>query len=145
MAHFLASLRRLLLLVGLAGASAATAQAQPNVGIGTTAPTQTLDVNGSLRVRGLNGTGSRLPMVRPDGTLGVNAPVFGTAPAVGVPTAAAGSVGTGTNPQSVAVSGTTAYVVNQSSNALQVFDVANPATRPCSAAWARAPSPEAWP
>ena len=37
-----------------------------------------------------------------------------------------GSVGTGSNPQSVAVSGTTAYVVNFSSNSLQAFSFPGP-------------------
>ena len=110
----------------VAGASF-SAQAQ-SVGIGTTAPTQTLDVNGQLRVRGLTGPDTRLPVVLPDGTLGVNPPVYGTtATTPAFSTAATGSVGTGTNPTAVAVSGTTAYVVNQSSNTLQAFDVANPA------------------
>jgi hypothetical protein len=39
----------------------------------------------------------------------------------------AGSVGTGDQPDFVAVSGSYAYVVNQISNTLQVFDVTNPA------------------
>jgi hypothetical protein len=37
-----------------------------------------------------------------------------------------GTVTTGSRPASVAVSGTTAYVVNNISNSLQVFNVANP-------------------
>ncbi|MBO2012492.1 LVIVD repeat-containing protein, partial [Hymenobacter negativus] len=99
------------------------------VGIGTTAPTQQLDVNGNLRVRGLSGPDTRLPVVLPDGTLGVNAPVYGTAgPVTILPTAAAGSVATGSFPYSVAVSGSTAYVVNQGSNSLQAFNVSNPAS-----------------
>ncbi len=55
------------------------AQAQ-NVGINTTSPTQTLDVNGQLRVRGLSGSGSRLPMIGSDGTLEASAPVYTNAP-----------------------------------------------------------------
>ncbi len=83
------------------------------MGIGTTTPTQTLDVNGSRRVRYLNGPGSRLPMVLPDGTLGLSAPVYGTtAITPAFLTAATGSVATGTEPRSVAVSGPTAYVVD---------------------------------
>jgi 6-phosphogluconolactonase (cycloisomerase 2 family) len=39
----------------------------------------------------------------------------------------AGSVATGTNPTSVAVSGSFAYVVNKNSNTLQIFSVSNPA------------------
>ena len=45
-------LRAPLLALLLAAAPAAFAQTAPNVGIGTPAPTQTLDVNGALRVRG---------------------------------------------------------------------------------------------
>jgi len=64
------ALRRglLLLLPALLGPLAARAQ---NVGIGTTSPTQKLDVDGSLRLRGLSGSGLRLPQVQPDGTLTV--------------------------------------------------------------------------
>jgi hypothetical protein len=103
------------------------------VGIGTTAPTQTLDVNGNLRVRGLTGSGNRLPALLPDGTLGVNAPLFATDPTPGAPTAATGSVATANRPTDVAVSGTRAYVVNMdlslgnnNRTQLQVFDVATP-------------------
>jgi hypothetical protein len=58
----------LLLLLALLTAPAARAQ---NVGIGTTAPTQKLDVDGNLRLRGLSGSGLRLPQVQADGTLTV--------------------------------------------------------------------------
>ena len=122
-----ANLRRGLALVTLLAAASLSARAQ-NVGIGTTTPTKTLDVNGDVRVRGLNGTGNRLPVVLSDGTLGVNAPVFSASPATGVLTGATSSLGTGSNPYNVAVSGTTAYVVNFSSNTLQVFDVTAPGT-----------------
>ena len=121
-------LRRGLTLMALLAVGSLAAVAQ-NVGIGTTAPIQTLDVNGQLRVRGLSGTDTRLPVVLPDGTLGANAPVYGTAATIpAFPTAAAGSVGTDANPIGVAVSGTTAYVVSQAGNTLQVFDVASPAS-----------------
>ncbi|MBH8558083.1 beta strand repeat-containing protein [Hymenobacter negativus] len=40
-----------------------------NVGIGTTQPTQTLDVNGSTRVRGLSGTGVRVVTADDNGNL----------------------------------------------------------------------------
>ena len=58
----------LLLLALLLTALAARAQ---NVGIGTTAPTQKLDVDGNLRLRGLSGSGLRLPQVQADGTITV--------------------------------------------------------------------------
>ncbi|MCC3159829.1 hypothetical protein LJ737_21485 [Hymenobacter sp. 15J16-1T3B] len=68
----------LLLLALLPGRGAAQ-----NVGINTTQPTQTLDVNGGLRVRGLSGAGdSRLVTVQPDGTLGLT-PSFYNAQATG--------------------------------------------------------------
>ena len=76
---YLSLFRRGLLLLALLATGGLTAQAQ-NVGIGTTTPTQTLDVNGALRVRGLTGSGSGLPLVLPDGTLSLNAPVFSTLP-----------------------------------------------------------------
>jgi hypothetical protein len=38
----------------------------------------------------------------------------------------AGSIATGANPQSVAVSGSFAFVVNQSSSTLQIFNISNP-------------------
>ena len=60
--------RRLLAAALLLFPLAARAQ---NVGIGTTQPTQKLDVDGNLRLRGLSGSGLRLPQVQPDGTLTV--------------------------------------------------------------------------
>ncbi|MGI4832302.1 MAG: tail fiber domain-containing protein [Janthinobacterium lividum] len=121
----LPTLRGLLALLLLALPTAALAQTG-GVGIGTTTPTQTLDVNGSLRVRGLTGDGNRLPLVLPDGTLGMNQPVYGTTATNTAPTSA--TVSTGTNPRSVAVSGTIAYVLNSGSYTLQVFDASNPAS-----------------
>ena len=121
------NLRRGLTLAVLFATGSLAAQAQ-NVGIGTTAPTQTLDVNGALRVRGLGGSDTRLPVVLPDGTLGVYAPVYGTTATVpAFPTTATGSVFLGGAPSCVAVSGTTAYVLNNYvNNTLKVFDISNP-------------------
>jgi len=114
----------------LAAPGLALAQTTPsgNVGIGTTAPTQKLDVDGNVRVRGLGGSGTRLPTVGPDGTLGVSDPYNATATVPSAFLTATSSVGTGDNPTSVAVSGTMAYVVNNGSNTLQVFDISNPAS-----------------
>ena len=96
-----------------------------SVGIGTASPTQRLDVDGTLRLRGLSGSGNRLPTVLPDGTLGVGTPVYG-APTSAV--TAAGSTATGPFPTGVAVSGTKAYVVSYNSSLLEVFDVSSPAS-----------------
>jgi hypothetical protein len=80
-------------------------------------------VDGQLRVRSLSGTDARVPVVLPDGTLGVSAPynnvATNTAPASPV---LLGSVTTGNSPQSVVVSGTTAYVVSFGST-LQSFQL----------------------
>ena len=76
----------------LTGLLARPAQAQ-KVGIGTTAPTQMLDINGSLRVRGLAGSGTtRLLSAAADGTLQAQPPLLSatltpaTAPVIVVPT-----------------------------------------------------------
>ncbi|MGI4870158.1 MAG: hypothetical protein ACRYFX_03150 [Janthinobacterium lividum] len=107
------------------GTLAAHAQ---NVGInmGASTPTQTLDINGSLRIRGLNGTGNRLPMVQADGTVGINAPVYSTDPAPTVPTGAASNVDTNGSTQDVAVVGTTAYVLTAGTSSLKIYNVASP-------------------
>lgn len=126
-------LRRLLPALLTFGTLAAQAQ---NVGINTPIPTQTLDVNGSLRIRGLNGTGTRLPVVQPDGTLGMNAPVYitpTTAVAARSATVSTNMASTPITPLGVAVSGTTAYVIGYNSNnssnpTLQVYDASNPAS-----------------
>jgi DNA-binding beta-propeller fold protein YncE len=116
---------RLAALLGLL-ALATTVRAQ-NVGIGTTSPTQTLDVNGTLRVRAAAGSGDgRLLGVAADGTLQAQSAPFGaTATATSQPTANLSTVPTGDSPFSVAVNpaGTRAFVVNFSSSTLQTFDL----------------------
>ncbi|MBC6609914.1 hypothetical protein H8B15_03205 [Hymenobacter sp. BT507] len=53
---------------------------QERVGIGTLNPTQTLDVNGNLRVRPLKPPGgNQLLVAQPDGTLGLSQPLSATA------------------------------------------------------------------
>ncbi len=115
------------LLVGFLLTAAFGARAQ-NVGIGTTQPTQTLDVNGTLRVRGLSGAGNRLLSIGADGTLGVNANLFNTSPATtsGALTAG-GSTATGAVPTGVAANGSLAYVVSFFGQALDIYDASNPA------------------
>ena len=123
MKHAYLSLRGLLLAAALLGLTAPAARAQSNVGIGTNAPTQTLDVNGSLRVRGLSGPDQRLPIVQPDGTLGVSQPISP------VTTLAAplnlGNVAV-TSPTGAAISGNYLYVTHTAPNELLVFDISNP-------------------
>jgi hypothetical protein len=114
-------LRTLVLAGALLGLGPAV-RAQ-NVGIGTTAPTQTLDVNGSLRVRGLSGTDQRLPIVQPDGTLGMSQPVSPVT-VLASPTNL-GNV-TVTSPTGAAISGNYLYVTHTSPSELLVFDISNP-------------------
>jgi hypothetical protein len=96
-----------------------------NVGIGTPSPTQALDVNGNLRIRGLSGSDVRLPRIMADGTLQVSGPVPATATLT--QPAALGTVATGRYPAGVAVAGAYAYVSNQGDNTIQVYSLADPA------------------
>lgn len=102
----------------------ATAQ---NVGIGTTQPTQTLDVNGSLRVRGATGAGSRLLQADATGTV---SPTATTLPASAAVLPALAATVTGLNNPLVAVSGSLAVVLNKGANpvTLSLYDVSNPAS-----------------
>ncbi|MCR5887676.1 hypothetical protein LRS06_07765 [Hymenobacter sp. J193] len=70
----------LLLCLGLGVLPGRAQTPAGNVGIGTTTPTQKLDVDGNLRIRGLSGTGIRLPQVQPDGTISIGTPLFSSAP-----------------------------------------------------------------
>jgi len=104
------------------------ARAQVNVGLGTTAPTQAFDVNGTLRVRGLSGTDSRLPQVQSDGTLGLSAPAYSQAPAA-FGLSLVGTENTGDEPVAVAANDSLAYVVCNNSNSLEVVNI-RPANGP---------------
>ena len=100
-----------------------------NLGTGSAAGAVRIGrTGGTVALGPLAGSGIRLVTADAGGTLGANPPVYGTAATPVFPTAATGSVGTGSGAYSVAVSGTTAYVVNFNSNTLQVFDVATPAS-----------------
>ncbi|GAA4047342.1 hypothetical protein GCM10022409_36990 [Hymenobacter glaciei] len=113
---------RALLLLALPFA----AQAQ-NVGIGTTAPTQPLDVNGNLRVRGLSGTDTRLLQVDAAGNLSPAATLYPAAgTAAGPLTPAPASTTTGLNNPLVAVSGSLAVVLNRNAGTLSLYDMSNP-------------------
>lgn len=96
------------------------AQAQ-NVGIGTTQPTQKLDVDGNMRLRGL--PGASLLQTDAEGNV-----VSGAASLSGPlnPTPVAAAV-TGLSNPLVAVSGTQAVVLNRLAGTLSLYDVSNPA------------------
>lgn len=76
-----------------------------------------------LQATGLAGTGNRLPVLLPDGTLGVNTPVFGTPTLPAYPTTPTGSALTGSS-VAVVMSGTLAYVLAYSS--LAIYNIATP-------------------
>lgn len=117
------SLRWALAVGLLASSLQAVAQSTGNVGVGTPTPTQTLDVNGTLRVRALTGPANRLPLVKADGTLGVNDALPDALAAMETPTQITGAVGTTSGPQAIVVASGTAYIVSEGSNKMQVFDV----------------------
>jgi DNA-binding beta-propeller fold protein YncE len=110
----------------LAALLARPAQAQ-NVGIGTSAPTQALDVNGQVRVRGAQGDAvGRLLGLAPDGTLQAQPPAFsGPVPTAFAQPIAQAAVATVGSPVGVAVNpaGTRAFVISNGSNALETFDL----------------------
>src|SRR6476661_1799549 len=118
-----ASLRWLLLLALPFSAHAQT----PNVGIGTTAPTQTLDVNGSLRVRALEGSSTRMVTSDANGNMGTAASLYPT-DASSAGTAPLASTTTGLNNPLVAISGTLAVVLNRGASSLSLYDLSNPAS-----------------
>ena len=94
-----------------------------NVGIGTTSPTQTLDVNGTVRVRGLTGTGTRLLQTDDSGNLSSAAALY---PTDGVAAAPLSSTIAGLNNPLVAVSGTLAVVLNRGASSLSFYDLSTP-------------------
>ena len=98
------------------------AQAQ-NVGIGTTSPTQPLDVNGNVRIRALNGSNSRLVQADANGNLTPTAALYPTDGASAAPLA---STTSGLNNPLVALSGTLAVVLNRGANSLSLYDLSNP-------------------
>ena len=98
------------------------AQAQ-NVGIGTTNPTQALDVNGNMRVRALNGSSTRLVQADANGNLTPAAALYPTDGAAAAPLA---STTTGLNNPLVALSGTLAVVLNRGASSLSLYDLSTP-------------------
>ena len=98
------------------------AQAQ-NVGIGTTSPTQPLDVNGNVRVRALTGSSTRLVQADANGNLTPAAALYPTDGAAAAPLA---STTTGLNNPLVALSGTLAVVLNRGANSLSLYDLSTP-------------------
>jgi len=119
-------------------------QSDGNVGIGTTAATSTLTVNGSLSATTLYGDGSNLTGISGGGSFtggtvtgsttfknGLSANTFSsnTETIIGkVPTSASGSVSTGSAPSGIYVQGRYVYVVNVGSDSLQIFDVSSPSS-----------------
>ena len=85
------------------------AQAQ-NVGIGTTSPTQPLDVNGNVRIRALTGGNTRLVQADANGNL---TPAVALYPTDGAAAAPLAGTTTGLNNPLVALSGTLAVVLNR--------------------------------
>lgn len=90
---------------------------QERVGIGTTTPTQALDVKGNLRVRPLRPPGgNQLLVAQPDGTLGLSKPLAATAglglhaQVAGTTPVMVGSVGSGPAYAQVAAAGRYVFV-----------------------------------
>jgi hypothetical protein len=114
--------------------------ASGNTGIGTTTPWGTLSVEQiagqtplkPIFVVGDNGTSSPFMFVSQKGNVGVGtpAPITQFHVAGAVPKGATGSISTGasTNPITIYVQGRYAYVGDEISNDLQIFDISNPAS-----------------
>ncbi|MBO2007758.1 hypothetical protein [Hymenobacter negativus] len=118
MPNFFSLWSRALLLLALPFA----AQSQ-NVGIGTTSPTQPLDVNGNVRVRALNGSSTRLVQADANGNLTPASALYPTDGAAAAPLA---STTPGLNNPLVALSGTLAVVLNRGASSLSLYDLSNP-------------------
>jgi hypothetical protein len=121
-------LRAGLVLVGLLlSGTAALAQ---NIGIGTTTPTQALDVNGNLRVRGLSTGNGRLLTVLPDGTLsagerlGALSGLGASSQLLPSPVVSSIPLGNNTGYADVAANGRYFYLLGN--NEVRVYDMATP-------------------
>ncbi len=105
-----------------------------NIGIGTTNPNAKLDVLGNIKIT--DGTQGAGKVLKSDANGFANwdtleGPDLLSMPIVTLPTNlscpnVSGSVTTGNNPASIAVSGNYAYVANESSNSMQVINITNP-------------------
>lgn len=102
--------------------------ASQHVGINTSSPTTTLDVNGSLRVRAMNNSAGNFVRTDSIGRLSTasitSASGFGTFQTI-LKSTTSTPPGTYANPTAVAVVGNTAYVADYNF-AIHVYDVTNP-------------------
>jgi hypothetical protein len=96
------------------------------VGIGTSVPTQALDVNGQVRVRGAQGAAGQLLGLADDGTLQVQPPTFSAVAPAFMPTPPVdlGTVPVSPKPQAIVLdpTATRAYVTSQNGSARGQLD-----------------------
>jgi hypothetical protein len=122
---------------------ASTALRAQNVGIGTNSPTQKLDVNGNLRVRGLQNAASGKTMVMTDSAGNITAANLNalatqnsSAPAVLGNTTSPNPVGNTVTSVTIAAAGSTAYVISRRASSqpgtlprnLDIYNCSDPAT-----------------